>query len=557
MANPIASIILTAVDKTKAAFESAKSRFDDLKSKASATLAGLGVGLSLAGLIGSIKQVANEIDDAKKAAEGAGTSLGKYSALAYASGQSGGGPEVLQKSLVKLTQGLRDSQDEGSKAAQVWRDLQIDPKQFNDSGDALLAIADRFKSMPDGIAKTNLAVDLFGEKIGPKMIPLLNEGAAGMRALMEEGRRLGKVFDDETGAAAERLNDSLDRLGASRTRLLSKAVPSLEQYVSALDDIISRGSALDKIKFFSVGYISSDVLDRITDASERVKQYDAEIQRLSKHLKERQQFGAASPLEIKELQDLIAEYTRTRNAIAEADKKANAARTKSASDAADDIGKSYASEASAFKKSTNEKISDAQRLQGALQSAFSQALSEEDQYTKEAKRLRQKASQPAGDQSQDSIRYDATAAALKLQRLKENGTPDEIRQQADAVRELAASLQDKAFATDLAKQADAAQATAAEKQAKEAKDRAAGLAEQLNANESRMAGYKTALAEVDKPVSLDIVPTKATDDSIARLREAKALIEYINSTPANMQINIQGDVAAVLRDAAAKYGRRQ
>ncbi len=254
MANPIVSIILSAVDKTKAAFGSVKgglSSIGEVAGNLKSVLGSLFVGLSVAGFVSSIKRAADEIDDAKKAAEGAGTSLGKYSALAYASGQSGGGPEVLQKALVKLTQDLRDSQDEGSKAAALFRDLRIDPRQFSDSSDALLALADRFQSMPAGIAKTNLAVDLFGEKIGPRMIPLLNEGAAGIRALMEEGQRLGKVFDDDIGAAAENFNDNMERLKKAGEglgiALSKKLLPELAAVTQAAADAAEKGGLLSAI----------------------------------------------------------------------------------------------------------------------------------------------------------------------------------------------------------------------------------------------------------------------------------------------------------------------
>lgn len=558
MANPITQIVISAVDKTKAAFKSVRGSLDELKSKVSATMAGLGIGFSLAGLIGNVKKTAEQMDEAAKSARSAGTSIEKFSALSYVAGQSG--VENLKDSLVKLARSLDDAKSGSGPAADAFARLRIDPKQFTDPTDALLALAGQFEKMPDGVNKTALAVALFG-KSGAQMIPMLNQGREAMAAGMAEARALGVVFDDEAGAAAERFNDTLDRLSKRVSglsiRLGNEALPSLNQYVSALDDVISRGSALDKIKFFGAGYISEDVLNRITDAGERVKQYDQKIQELTQHLKERQSIGIAGPLEVRELQDLIAEYTRTRNQIAEADKKANAAREKSASDTSAEIGKNYRAEADDFKKTTNEKIADAHRLQGALQTAFAQALSEEEQYAKEAQQLRQKANQPAANQSQESIQFDAATAGLKLQRLKESGTPEQIRQQADAVRELAARLNDQAFAADLAKQADAAQAAAADKQAQEAKDRAAGLAEQLNANESRMDGYKKALTELDKPVSLDIVPTKATDDAMARLREAKQLIDYINRTPANVRVNTQGNFADLLKTQADKFGRRQ
>jgi hypothetical protein len=45
------------------------------------------------------------------------------------------------------------------------------------------------------------------------MIPLLNEGAAGLRKMFEEAERLGLVFSTEAAQAAEVFNDNLRRLG--------------------------------------------------------------------------------------------------------------------------------------------------------------------------------------------------------------------------------------------------------------------------------------------------------------------------------------------------------
>lgn len=562
MANPITRIILSAVDKTKAAVASVKGGLASIGEAGSNLKAGLGsifAGLSVVGFIGQIRRVANEIDDATKAAKGSGTSLEKYSGLLYAAGQSGAGPDVLQKALLKIVQGLRDSQDEGSKAASIWRALRLDPKQFRDSGDALLAIADRFKAMPDGIAKTNLAVDLFGEKIGPRLIPLLNEGAAGMRELMEEARRLGKVFDDETGAAAERLNDTLDRLGATRTRLLAKALPSLQQYVSALDDVIERGSTLDKIAFFGAGFVSEEALNRLSDAGERVQEYNAEIFELQQQLLELQRVELAGSPNIRIWEERIAALQKTRATLIAAEKKANAARAKDSDETSKDIAQDYAAEAKAFKKSTDEKISDAKRLQSALQSAFSQALAEEEQYASQAKKLRNQASRPAaGSQDQDSLRADATFAAMALERLKATGSAEEILTQVEAVKELAASLADQEYATWLVQRATLAEADAADKSAAAAGERAKGLAEQLAANERRMAGFGKLLEEIGEPVAVDISTTAQADASIAKLKEARDLIEWINSTPVRIATTSGGvgGLESSLRTEALKFGRR-
>ncbi len=58
-------------------------------------------------------------------------------------------------------------------------------------------IADKFKSMPDGIEKTGLAMQLFGRS-GKDMIPFLNEGSAGLAALSATAEKLGLVLSAQT-----------------------------------------------------------------------------------------------------------------------------------------------------------------------------------------------------------------------------------------------------------------------------------------------------------------------------------------------------------------------
>lgn len=564
MASPITQIIISAVDKTKAAFASAKGGLTSIGESAGnlkSLLGSIFAGLSVVGFIGQIRAAANEMDTAVKSAKAAGTSVEKFTALAYASGQSGGGPDVLQKALIKISGSLEESQDQASKAAEIWRKLKIDPRQFSDSSDALVAIAERFKAMPDGIAKTNLAVDLFGEKVGPRMIPFLNAGREGFKAYADEAQRLGRVLDDETGAAAERFNDTLDRLNARKTSLFAKALPSLEQYVSALDEIVGKGTALDKIKFFTTGYISEDVLNRIADAGQRVKDYTAEIDKLQEQLQELKRVEGDDSPNVKMWEQRIAALEKTRGTFIAAEKKANEARRKDSEKTTDALIKDTEDEAKAFRKAIDEKITDAQRLQAALSGAFSQALGEEKQYADEAKKLRAKASSsPSGDQSQESIRADATFASMKLQRLKANGDPEEIRDQAEAVKELASRLDDQEYSTWLVTNATLAEAAAADKSAAAAGERAKGLAEQMRANEGRLSEAKDAAEAIDKPVALDVVSTEQTDASLVKLREIKSLIDFIKQAgPIGANVSAPAGTAGTadsLRTAALQYGRR-
>lgn len=512
MANAVTQIIITAVDKTKAAFSSAKGGMDSIGNSAASLrgmLSNLFVGLSVVGLVGSIKSTVNSMDDASKSARAAGTSVEKFSALTYAAGQSGAGPDVFKKSLINLATSLDDAKNGTGLAAEAFQRLDIDPKQFKDPADALLVLADRFAEMPDGINKTALAAAIFGKKIGPELIPLLNEGSSGISRLTGEAEQLGKVMRTDATAAAEEFNDALDRLKASGSGLgitiTSKMLPSLNQYVSALDDVLRNGSALDKIKFFSVGYITPEVLARIAKSNQTLR-------------------------------------------------NESAATTK-------DLGENNKQQAAAFKDSVNEQISDANRLQAALQTAFGASLKAEQDYRDEAKKLRAQAAAPdKSEQSQESIRADATLAAMNLERTKTSGSPEEIRDQAAAVKDLAANLDDAQYKTYLLQRAMLAEAVAADKSADAEAHQAKGLAEQLNANEARMAKAKKDSEDIGKPVSVDVVSSAKTKETITDLDKIIERIGIINTTPIEPGSGATGrakSMSDALSKSALQYGRRQ
>lgn len=513
MANPITQIIITAVDKTKAAFASAKGGLDSIGNTAASMrdmLANLFVGLSVVGFIGAMRRSIDSMDDASKSARAAGTSVEKFSALTYAAGQSGAGPDVLKKSLIGLSTSLDDAKDGTGLAAEAFQRLNIDPKQFKDPADALLVLADRFSSMPDGIDKTALAAAIFGKRIGPDLIPLLNEGSDGITRMTDQAAQLGLVLKNETTVAAEEFNDSLDRLKESGNgigiTIASKILPSLSQYASALDDVLRNGSALDRIKFFSVGYITPEVLARIAKANQTIR--------------------------------------------------------KESSDTTRALGENHKQEAAEFKRAVDEQISDAKRLQTALQTAFSASLKAEEEYRKDAKELREKAANMAssGDKSQESIRADATLAAMKLERVKANGAPDEIRDQADAVQELASNLEDAEYKTWLLQRAMLGKAAAAEKSADEEARLSTGLAEQLNANEARLEEVNTSKDEINNnPLSVQVAPNAQIKVLIDDLNTINSLIGQINTAkiaPGGGAAARANSMSEALSTAALQHGRR-
>lgn len=104
--------------------------------------------------------------------------------------------------------------------------------------------ANVFAALKDGPEKTSLALRVFG-KAGAELIPLLNEGKAGIAGYAEELRRLGGVVTPATAAAADEFNDQLDKIkmsfGGLALQVAEKLLPELNKLAIAFGDLAENG----------------------------------------------------------------------------------------------------------------------------------------------------------------------------------------------------------------------------------------------------------------------------------------------------------------------------
>lgn len=110
-------------------------------------------------------------------------------------------------------------------------------KDFNT---LLFEVADKFKSMPDGIDKTALSMDLFGRS-GKDMIKVLNLGSDGIQQLEKDADRLGLTLTADTIgkvqdyiASQKDLKDSTDSL---KIAIGTATAPVLTDFNKKLNDI--------------------------------------------------------------------------------------------------------------------------------------------------------------------------------------------------------------------------------------------------------------------------------------------------------------------------------
>ena len=194
-------------------------------------------------------------DQLGKDAQKLGIAAEELQRLRYAADLSGVSSEVLGKSITKLSVGMADLADGTSDTAKALRAVGVQAGET--SGQALERIADQFASMPDGIAKTTLAVQLFG-KAGADMIPLLNGGAAALRDLAAEADRYGGIISGPVLKAAEQFNDNLSRLQRTAAgvgaQLAAGLLPGLQtlaqsmlQATQAGDGFVSTGGHIGEM----------------------------------------------------------------------------------------------------------------------------------------------------------------------------------------------------------------------------------------------------------------------------------------------------------------------
>ncbi|MES2909885.1 MAG: hypothetical protein V4718_00765, partial [Pseudomonadota bacterium] len=234
-----AAIELSAVDKTRAAFDSAKKNLQGLGEQAQGLPAKFGtLGVAIAGVFtaATIKGAVDMLDKLDDLSEKTGISVESLSTLRYAGEVTGTSLESLATGVTKLAKNMADAATGGKETSAAFKSVGVEVKNADGTlrgQDAVLGdLADRFKSYEDGAAKSALAQKIFG-KSGADMIPLLNQGSEGIARLKKEAEGLGAVYGGDLAKAAAEFNDNLKKLElnaeAGKVALAGGLLPELNR----------------------------------------------------------------------------------------------------------------------------------------------------------------------------------------------------------------------------------------------------------------------------------------------------------------------------------------
>jgi len=193
--------------------------------------------LAAAGALGlAAAQAIRTGDQFDKMSKRTGESVENLSRLAFAADLAGADINVLEKGLRALTERAVDFSKGQGEAADAFRDLGLRVTQTNGamkSGATLiLEISDALSTVTNDTDRAALAMELFGMRAGPQLLPLLREGRQGIQEMLDEADRLNITMSTKQAAAAAEMQDNLTRLGGMLRGFINDALSPVLQHIN-------------------------------------------------------------------------------------------------------------------------------------------------------------------------------------------------------------------------------------------------------------------------------------------------------------------------------------
>lgn len=247
------------------------------------------------------KQAIDTADELYKMSQKVGVSVESLSTLKYAAELSDLSMEQMQIGLKKLSTNLYDiAHGSGKEASVAFGEIGVVALdvtgKMRPTEQILLDVADKFAGMSDGAEKSAIAVKLFG-KAGLELIPFLNQGKDGIKALTDEAEKLGLKISTETGQSAERFNDTLTTFKNTLNGLVTESLPPLledlnnfTQGVLDLNTAVQDFSGENLLQGFTraiknFGTLGIDV-KQLTGINDQVKAFIRQQKEVKRHTEE-------------------------------------------------------------------------------------------------------------------------------------------------------------------------------------------------------------------------------------------------------------------------------
>ncbi|PCJ29607.1 MAG: hypothetical protein COA94_01005 [Rickettsiales bacterium] len=239
-------VTFRGVDKTKQAFGRIKKNFKDMEKLSSKVTRGFGgIGMAIGAAFGTraLKKIIDTGDQIGKLSLRLGATTEGLSELKYAAEMTGVEFNSLSTGLQRMTRRVSEAALGTGSAKDALIELGLSAEHMNSlkPEQQFELIANAMSEVTNESDKVRLAMKLFDTE-GVALLQTMEHGAEGIRKLREEARKLGLSLSGEDTKAMEAFNDSLGKLQAVLTGLLTSVLLPLLPAITAFFEAIKDGN---------------------------------------------------------------------------------------------------------------------------------------------------------------------------------------------------------------------------------------------------------------------------------------------------------------------------
>lgn len=264
--------VLKGDNQLSGAFSKAQKQLGDIGKKAAL----FGVAAVAAGAA-IVRSQAAAIDSLAKTAAVVGVSIEALQGYRHAAELAGIENIGIDDSLRRLGRRAGEFANSGAgPAAKAFEMLGIEIRDTNGEVKGTEQLFEEIIVAMGGVEtdlqRAALAAQLFGDDFGPKLIPLINQGIAGISGARNELEQLGVLISDSEAAGVERMNDAMTTAGEVGTGIagiftaaLAPAITAIaEEFIAASkesrgfsDDVVNSADLAGRGIFFVADVVHS------------------------------------------------------------------------------------------------------------------------------------------------------------------------------------------------------------------------------------------------------------------------------------------------------------
>jgi len=248
-----------------------------------------GVAGSGVGFLAVAKDITSSVAELGAEAEKAGLSFKAFQELKYVADQAKIPVDAITDGLKELSLRADEFAVTGKgSAAEAFQRLGLTPQEVKEKlknpTELLLLLIERTRQLKDTAAGVRIFDELFGGTGGERMVSLINQGEAGIRAQIKAANDFGHVLSDDIIMKAREIDQQFNNIASTVGTTLKSAVVSV---VASMVDFLDGLRTIDKQRSQTIQNSINDIMAQKQAVAKAIADIDAADNRMNDRQKNR------------------------------------------------------------------------------------------------------------------------------------------------------------------------------------------------------------------------------------------------------------------------------